>query len=462
MQPLTRATTGAFGAITVLGVLSATAAAGAPLADPGPISLAGALFGLLFLQRRYPLSALALAAATIAALRISHLTDAGWLWPATLLYVQAALARRTTTVVAAVILHALIAFNLDWTVLGHTARAAMSGVATDALWVSAAIGFTVSYRNWRNLQAESLQRLRTELDEQRTAERLRLAQEVHDAVAHTLAVVGVHVNVAADALDSDPDEARAALRLAQDIRRRAMADLSALVGVLRTTGDGVAPPVAPPALEDLVAGVRAAGLDAALHVDGDEDQVPLPVRLVAAAVVREALTNVVKHAGARHATVRVHYGPSTEVTVADDGAGAGAGPTGHGLRGLAERVTALGGSFSAGSPHGDSSGTGAPHGDSSGTGAPHGDSSGTGALHGDSSGTGAPHGDSSGTGAPPGDSSGVGAPPGGSFSAGSPPGDSSGTGTPPGGSSGVGAPPGGSFGAGAGDGGFVVHAKIPA
>ncbi|MEU7866256.1 histidine kinase [Dactylosporangium sp. NPDC049140] len=375
MQPLTRATTGAFGAITVLGVLSATAAAGAPLADPGPISLAGALFGLLFLQRRYPLSALALAAATIAALRISHLTDAGWLWPATLLYVQAALARRTTAVVAAVVLHALIAFNLDWTVLGHTARAAMSGVATDALWVSAAIGFTVSYRNWRNLQAESLQRLRTELDEQRTAERLRLAQEVHDAVAHTLVVVGVHVNVAADALDSDPDEARAALRLAQDIRRRAMADLSALVGVLRTTGgDGVAPPVAPPALEDLVASVRAAGLDAALHVDGDEDQVPLPVRLVAAAVVREALTNVVKHAGARHATVRVHYGPSTEVTVADDGAGAGAGRTGHGLRGLAERVAALGGSFSAGSPPGDSFGAGSPPGDSSGAGAPPGDS----------------------------------------------------------------------------------------
>ncbi|WP_433050313.1 sensor histidine kinase [Dactylosporangium sp. CS-033363] len=379
MQPLTRTATAAFGAVTVLGVLSMAAAGGAGLADPGPISLAWALFGLLWLQRRFPLTGLGVGVATILALRVSHLTDTGWLWPATFLYVQAALVRGAPVIVSIASVHALTAFNLDWTTLSHSARTAVASVGTDALWLCAAIAVTLSYRNWRRFQAESLQRLRTELDEQRTAERLRLAQEVHDAVAHTLTVVGVHVNVAADALDSDPDEARAALRLAQDIRRRAMTDLSALVGVLRT-GDGIAPPVAPPALEDLVAGVRAAGLDATLQVDGDPDSVPLPVRLVAAAIVREALTNVVKHAGAGHVAVEVHYGPSTSVRVSDDGrgstrgragdggpdgaaergfgassgsgSGSGSGQRGHGLTGLAERVAALGGTFSAGAGEG--------------------------------------------------------------------------------------------------------------
>ncbi|WP_433609786.1 sensor histidine kinase [Dactylosporangium sp. CA-139114] len=349
MHAVTRTTTAAFGGVTVLGVLAAAAASGAPLAAPGPLSLAGTLFALVWVQRRFPLGALGLAVASIVALRLAHLTETGWLWPATLLYASAALTRRTTAVVAIAAGHALWAFTLDWSTLGHSARAAGAAVGTDALWLSAALAVAVSYRNWRRWQDESLRRLRVELDEQRTAERLRLAQEVHDAVAHTLAVVGVHVNVAADALDADPGEARAALRLAQDTRRRAMADLSALVSVLRTTGgDGVAPPVAPPALEDLVAGVRATGLDARLDVEGDADAVPLPVRLVAAAVVREALTNVVKHAGAGRVTVRVHYGPWVEVAVQDDGAGRGTAPAGHGLRGLAERVAALGGAFTAG------------------------------------------------------------------------------------------------------------------
>ncbi|UAB95293.1 hypothetical protein Dvina_45890 [Dactylosporangium vinaceum] len=441
-QSSSRRVTALFITVTVLGVLSASAAAGTALTAPGPISLASTLALLLWLQRRYPLTALVIGVATVAALRVSHLTEAGWLWPATLLYAQAALARGTATVVTIAIVNVLTAFNLDWTVLQHTARESTATVGTDALWLCATLAITVAYRTWRRLQAESLQRLRTELDEQRTAERLRLAQEVHDAVAHTLAVVGVHVNVAADALDSDPVEARAALRLAQDVRRRAMADLSALVGVLRapdatvgntagdavgdaagdavrgatgeaageavdgtasdpageavrsaagdaaggavrgasgeavrgaageaageavrgTAGDpaggavrgtvGIAPPVMPPDLDGLVEGIRSTGLDAVLEADGSPDDVPLPVLLVIAAIIRESLTNVVKHAAARHVTVRVHYGPPTSITVLDDGSGSTSIGVGNGLRGLEERVTALGGTFSAGPAEG--------------------------------------------------------------------------------------------------------------
>ena len=359
MQPLTRGATAAFAAVTVLGVLSGAALGGAGLDEPGPLALAVALAALLALGRRWPLTALGLAASTILALRIAGLTGpgAGWLWPATLLYVPAVLRRGIAPVVTIAAVHAVAAFNIAWTVLQQPAARALGTVGIEALWLTAAIAVAVSYRNWRRWQAESLQRLRTELEEQRTAERLGLAREVHDAVAHTLAVVGVHVNVAADALDDDPQEARAALRLAQEVRRRAMADLRSLVGVLRSP---------PPSLEDFVAVARDAGLDASLRVTGDEEAVPLPVRLVAAAVVREALTNVVRHARAACVAVEVHYGPSTEVTVTDDGAGTDASidtaaetdldaAPGHGLRGLAERVTALGGTLSA-RPGGDGRG----------------------------------------------------------------------------------------------------------
>jgi signal transduction histidine kinase len=263
------------------------------------------------------------------------------------------LLRGTRPAVTVAAVHAVAAFVNAWTVLQQPAGPAFGTVGVEALWLTAAIAVTVSYCNWRRWQAESLQRLRTELDEQRGAERLRLAREVHDAVAHTLAVVGVQVSVAADALDDTQlddtqldenlREARTALRTAQEVRRRAMADLGALVGVLRSSDQ----PSRPPALEDLVEVVRGAGLDATLTVTGDEESVPLPVRLVAAAVVREALTNVVRHANAAAVAVEVHYGPSTEVTVTDDGTGGGAAGFGHGLRGLSERVAALGGTLRA-------------------------------------------------------------------------------------------------------------------
>ncbi|GAA2578296.1 sensor histidine kinase [Dactylosporangium fulvum] len=356
MQPLSRRTTAVFSILTVVGVLSGTGLNGESLSGSSALPLGVWLAGLLWLQRRHPVTGLLLGACTVLAFRITGLTDVGWLWPVTFLYVAAVLSPRPRirTVIAVAVLHALSAFNVDWTVLTHTASRATANVGTEALWLSAVIAAALSYRNWLRWQKEIVQRLRTELDEQRTAERLRVAQEVHDAVAHTLAVVGVHVNVAADALDTAPDEARDALRLAQDVRRKAMADLSSLVGVLR---DDRLPPAEPLPLDDLVARVRATGLRTTLEVTGDEEETPLAVRLVASRIVREALTNAVRHAGATTVRVAVSYGGSgaagrpTEVTVRDDGAGSSA-PPGHGLTGLAERVAALAGTFRSGNADG--------------------------------------------------------------------------------------------------------------
>jgi signal transduction histidine kinase len=213
-------------------------------------------------------------------------------------------------------------------------------------------------RNRRRWRAESAARLRqldhereVEASRRRAEERLQMARELHDVVAHTLAVVGVHVNVAADALDDSPDEARDALRFASQAHGRAMADLRSLIEIMRDGATGIpAPQPDLGGLAELVASARAAGLDVSLREDGDPDSVPAPVALAAYRVVQEALTNTLKHACARRVTVELGCRPAEVVVeVVDDGRGAPGTPAaGLGLVGMRERVTALGGSLRAG------------------------------------------------------------------------------------------------------------------
>jgi signal transduction histidine kinase len=162
-------------------------------------------------------------------------------------------------------------------------------------------------------------------------------------VSHTLAVVGVHLNVALDAFDTEPDEAKASLRLAQDVRGRAMTDLKALVGVLR---DGELPALE--SLDRLLGRVREAGLEVSFNEFGDPVAVPAPVAAAVFRVVQESLTSTVRHAGAGRVVVTVRYAPdSVLVDVQDDGTG-GVASDGHGIAGMRERVAALGGALTAG------------------------------------------------------------------------------------------------------------------
>ncbi|GAB3130492.1 sensor histidine kinase [Microbispora hainanensis] len=183
-------------------------------------------------------------------------------------------------------------------------------------------------------------------------ERLSVAREVHDIVAHTLAVVGVHLNVAADTLREDPAEAAAALRLAQDVRNRAMKDLNALIALLREGPAGTEPQPDMSSLGALVADARAAGLDVTLHEHGDLSTIPAPASVAVHRIVQEALANTLRHSGATTAKVTVGRHPRTvTVEVTDDGKGdpTGGGITdGNGLTGMRERVRALGGTLTVG------------------------------------------------------------------------------------------------------------------
>jgi signal transduction histidine kinase len=214
----------------------------------------------------------------------------------------------------------------------------------------------------RRLRMETLE-ARVSLAEQETMrrvaeERLRIAREVHDVVGHGLATITLRAGVADRVADRDPDEVRAALQAIRQVSRESLAELSALLGVLRE-GDDAPPEHAPvpdlDALPRLVDGLREAGLDVDLQVDGNGAAVPEVVAAAGYRIVQEALTNVARHAGPN---VRAHVKVSrrngvVEVEVRDDGAGAAAAmQAGGGLTGMRERAASLGGTFEAGSASG--------------------------------------------------------------------------------------------------------------
>jgi signal transduction histidine kinase len=220
-------------------------------------------------------------------------------------------------------------------------------------------------RSRRGWQAEVRERLaRVEADREAEArrrverERLRIARELHDVLAHTISVVTVQAGVAADVLQENPGQARAALAAIRSASREAMAELKATVGVLRggeRDGEGAPRPPSPGLgqLAGLLELAREGGLRVESAVAGEPRPLPALVDLTAYRIVQESLTNVGRHAGAATATVTVRYEPGAVVVqVDDDGRGPAPelvdGQPGYGLVGMAERSAALGGRLDAG------------------------------------------------------------------------------------------------------------------
>jgi len=184
-------------------------------------------------------------------------------------------------------------------------------------------------------------------------ERLRIAQELHDVVAHSLGLIAVQAGVGIQVIDSDPAEAKRSLESISRASRSSLAEIRQVLGVLRDA-DGNAAYTPTPGLADLpklVSEVSDAGLPVAMTVEGDTAQVPAGVGLAAYRVVQEALTNALRHARAGRATVRVDAADGLlQLEVTDDGRGVnGAASRGHGLVGMRERVAVYGGTIATGS-----------------------------------------------------------------------------------------------------------------
>jgi signal transduction histidine kinase len=185
-----------------------------------------------------------------------------------------------------------------------------------------------------------------------TEERARIARELHDVVGHSVSVMTVQASAVRRLLRPEQKREREALLVVERTGREALAEMRRMVGVLRRPEE--APALAPqPSLEHvdkLVEQAREAGLPVELKIEGDPLPLSAGVDLTAYRLVQEGLTNALKHARAQRAQVLVRYDDANiEVTVSDDGVGAGGGDGGgHGLVGVRERVAVYGGDLEAG------------------------------------------------------------------------------------------------------------------
>jgi signal transduction histidine kinase len=230
--------------------------------------------------------------------------------------------------------------------------AVVQGVGIVALLTASAF-FGGAVRTQRALIAEERRAQAEETRRRLDEERLRIAREIHDIMAHSLTLMTVQADAGVAALDAHPDKARDALVIVGETGRATLRDLRSMLDVLTKPEDQSprAPVPDMTAIVGLAEAVRETGLATTLDMTGDLDAVPAVVAVSAYRIVQESLTNAVRHSGAREVTVRVEATAADLVLeVIDDGSGvASAGVTaGRGIRGMRERVSALGGGFEAG------------------------------------------------------------------------------------------------------------------
>ena len=323
-------------------------------------------------RRRWP--AVTMAAITVLWLHY-HIQDypggapAVPVWVA--LYSAAAARQRTGSMAVAL---TLIAADFQGRVVTHQLDPFDSTLDGSTAVFVAALLLGEAARSRRAWQAETRARtalLAAERDlaaAQRVAEeRVRIAQELHDITAHTIAVIGVQAGVAADVLDDSPAQARTALHAVRAASREAMADLRAAVGVLRDgTPAGVDIPTQPAPglarLPQLVEACAAAGGPAvALTCRGERRPLPQAVENTAYRIAQESLTNALRHAAARRVDVTLDYrSDGLRLDIRDDGRQSDRtaglphadGDAGYGIRGMAERAGSLGGWLAAGPERG--------------------------------------------------------------------------------------------------------------
>ncbi|MFH8371666.1 sensor histidine kinase [Streptomyces sp. NPDC018031] len=222
-------------------------------------------------------------------------------------------------------------------------------VAAWAVAVLAAAELARSRREqWARERAERAAAERRRADE----ERLRIARELHDVLAHSISVINIQAGVGLALLDQDPEQARTALATIKTASKEALGEVRQVLDTLRAPG--AAPRAPAPGLDrlgELTEQARGAGLAVAVVAEGPVRPLPPGADLAAFRIVQEALTNVVRHSGARTARVRLrHTTREFEMTIDDDGPAAAGGLTGggNGLIGMRERAAALGGTVEAG------------------------------------------------------------------------------------------------------------------
>ena len=346
-------------AIAVFLAVFAVLAAQVPSGEgPAPLPiLAGLVMGLpMVVRRRWPCPVLAVVAGTsVLAIAV------GWVPPH-----------------AAVVPDLILVFALYPVAVTESARRATAALVLSAGGVCAAVLFAVAMEpepGWgrslrllgtqmiipvgvwvvgravrarRDYESRAVQRVLTE-------ERLRIARDLHDGVAHCLSVITVQASVAVHVADERPGEAASALSVIEATSREAARELRRMLGLLRDADDPNGATSLDPAptadrLAELADQARSAGVEVELAIGAGIEAVPATIGLAVYRLVQESLTNVIKHAAPARCQVRIDRTDSAvDIEVTDDGDNAPSGhPPGHGLIGMRERVAVYGGEFTAG------------------------------------------------------------------------------------------------------------------
>jgi signal transduction histidine kinase len=329
------------------------AARAAASSAPGwPAYLLLAVAGLvLTFRRRFPVAVLAVSlGATLLAGAISHV---GMIWIALIVaFFNAVVAGKRLAAIASLVIGYAASFWPLWQIgrAGHASVAVVLGVAA---WLLVLLAVAEFVRFRRDHAAELARSRADQLRRQASEERMRIARDLHDVVAHNISVINVQANTALHLMDRQPERARDALTAIHDVSRQALTELRSVLGVLRSDED-YAPRAPSPGLgqlDDLLSAVRRAGLEPRLRRNGDQRQLPASVDLAAYRIVQEALTNAARHSASRAADVLISYEADGVLVQVDDAGPArspAAAQAGNGITGMAERAHALGGRLSAG------------------------------------------------------------------------------------------------------------------
>jgi signal transduction histidine kinase len=307
----------------------------------------------LLARRRYPVPVLAVALA--AALGAAAAGDAARGVPVAwfvliVAFVNAVVYRKRAAAIASLVAGYLVSVWPPWLIgtRGHTSAVSALALLAGLITLLSAAEL-IRVRNQRtvairNRQAEEARRRASD-------ERLAIARDLHDVVAHNISVINVQANTALHLMDRQPERAREALTAIHEVSRQALGELRSVLGVLR--GDEADAPLVPsPGLDrlgELTAHTRTAGITVRVVEQGERRPIPAGVDAAAYRIVQEALTNTVRHSGGHAATVRLCYDPDAlTIEVDDDGRAAVPPKPGNGVAGMTERARALGGTLDAG------------------------------------------------------------------------------------------------------------------
>jgi signal transduction histidine kinase len=276
--------------------------------------------------------------------------------------VSAAFAGERALAWATVAISWLLFLGLPWA-LGHSGAPKVVAALAIAAWLLVALAGVEAVRGRQERLAQARRARQLQARRQADEERLRIARELHDVLAHNISLINVQSGVALHLMDDKPEQARIALTAINEASADALREVRSVLGVLRGTGEQAprAPTAGLAGLDELVARTNGAGVGVMLEVHGERRPLPASIDLAAFRIVQESLTNIVRHAGASAATVELTY-RADELTVQVDDDGHGSDPSGdshkvsvpngdgggNGIPGMRERASALGGTLEAG------------------------------------------------------------------------------------------------------------------